>query len=288
MIAAQRIEFSSQAGQARVVVLEAAFDEVDVFGDIVFATGLIGQERLDHVLCHARAHQAREVGFDAVPQAAQGIRSALVERQVKVAQGLFDFFLRCFCPQRFGQLRGEFLRRGGMQFAALRATHIVHGAGFGGAGLFGAGVGEQRDQGEHQYVGGQRGDRGHVPTGVVQHVDHVQQRNVEALQIADQRQQHGHQPHQNPRQQAGDEAAAVGGRPVQNRQHARQELQRGHKRDDAEVGQVLLGAQQQVETVAGHDDCDDQRPACPFQPAVNVAFRRRLIQRQHQVVECHA
>jgi hypothetical protein len=144
-------------------------------------------------------------------------------------------------------LRGEFLGRGGVQFAALRATHVVHRAGFGGAGFFGAGVGEQRDQGEHQYVGRQRGDGRHVPAGVVQHVDHVQQRNVETLQVADQRQQHGHQPHQNPRQQAGDEAAAVGGRPVQHRQHAGQELQGGDKGDDAEVGQVLPGAQQQVE-----------------------------------------
>ncbi|MNP03010.1 hypothetical protein D3C76_948770 [compost metagenome] len=58
VIAAQGIEFGGQAGQARVVVLEAAFDEVDVFGDIVFAAGLVGQEGLDHVLGHARPHQA--------------------------------------------------------------------------------------------------------------------------------------------------------------------------------------------------------------------------------------
>jgi hypothetical protein len=117
-----------------------------------------------------------EVGFDAVAQAAQGVGPALVERQVEVAQGLLDFFLRGLGAQRLGQLRGEFLGRGGVQLAALRATHVVHRAGFGGAGFFGAGVGEQRDQGEHQYVGRQRGDGRHVPAGVVQHVDHVQQR----------------------------------------------------------------------------------------------------------------
>jgi len=50
----------------------------------------------------------------------------------------------------------------------------------------------------------------------------------------------------------------------------------------------LPGAQQQVETVAGHDDRDDQRAAGPFQPAVDIAFGRRLVQRQHQVIERHA
>ncbi|MCY1409256.1 hypothetical protein D9M71_245980 [compost metagenome] len=138
-----------------MVILEAAFDEVNVFSHVVFATCLVRQERLDHVLGHARPHQAGEVGFDAVTQAPQGIGSAFVEWQIKVAQCLFHFFLRRFCPQRFCKLRGELLGRGSVQFAALRAAHVIHGAGFGGAGLFGAGVGEQRDQGEHQYVGRQ-------------------------------------------------------------------------------------------------------------------------------------
>ncbi|MNO49970.1 hypothetical protein D3C76_403330 [compost metagenome] len=187
MIAAQGIELGGQAGQARVVILEAAFDEVNVFGDVVFAASLVRQERLDHVLGHARAHQAGEIGFDAVTQATQGIGAALVERQIEVAQCLFHFFLRRFCTQWLGQLRGELLGRGGVQFPTLRAANVIHSAGFGSAGLFGAGVGEQRDQREHQHVGRQRGNRRHVPAGVVQHVDHVQQRNVEALQVADQR-----------------------------------------------------------------------------------------------------
>ncbi|MNG12181.1 hypothetical protein D3C84_957770 [compost metagenome] len=97
-----------------MVVLEAAFDEVDVFGDIVFATGLIRQEGLDHVLGNARSHQAGEVGFDAVAQAAQGIRSAFVEGQIKITQRLLDFLLRGFGAQGFGQLRREFLWGGRM------------------------------------------------------------------------------------------------------------------------------------------------------------------------------
>ncbi len=127
-----------------------------------------------------------------------------------------------------------------------------------------------------------------MPTGVVQHVNHVQQGNVETLQIADQWQQHGHHPHHNPRQQAGDKAAPVGGRPVQHRKHAGQELQRGDESDDAEVGQILPGAEHQVEAETGHDDRDDQRPTRPLQPAIDVAFGRRLIERQHQVVQRHA
>ncbi len=271
-----------------MVILKPAFDEVDVFSDVVFAARLVGQERFHHVLRHAGAHQPGQVGFDSVAQAAQGVGAALVERQIEVAQRLFDFLLRGLGAQGLGQLRGELLGRGGMQLAALRAAHVVHRAGFGGAGFFRAGVGEQRDQGEHQHVGGQRGDRRHVPAGVVEHVDHVQQRDVETLQVADQRQQHGHQPHQNPGKQPGDKAAPIGRRPVQHRQHPRQELQGGDKRDDPQVGQVLPGAQQQVETVAGHDDRDDQRAAGPFQPAVDIAFGRRLVQRQHQVIERHA
>ncbi|MNX23913.1 hypothetical protein D3C86_539260 [compost metagenome] len=288
VVTTQGIEFGGQACEARVVILEAAFDEVDVFGHVVFAAGLVRQEGFHHVLGHARAHQAGEVGFDAVTQTAQGVRTAFVERQIKIAQGLLDFFLRSLGAQRFRQLCGEFLWRSGMQLTPLRATNVIHSAGFGSAGLFGTGVGEQRDQGEHQHVGSERSDGRHVPTGVVEHVNHVQQRDVETLQIADQRQQHGHYPDQNPRQQTGDKAATVGGRPVQHRQHPRQELQGCDKRDDAEVGQILLGAKHQVETETGHDDRDDQRAAGPLQPTVDVAFGRRLVERQNQVVQRHA
>ncbi|MDT4872672.1 hypothetical protein FQZ97_1078690 [compost metagenome] len=126
-----------------MVVLQPAFDEVDVLGDIVFAAGLVRQERFDHVLRDARPHQAREVGFDPVTQAAQGVRPALVERQIEIAQRLLDFLLRSLGAQGFGQLRGELLGRGRVQFTALRAAHVVHGAGFGSAGLLGTGVGEQ-------------------------------------------------------------------------------------------------------------------------------------------------
>jgi hypothetical protein len=68
-----------------VVVLKPAFDEVNIFGDVIFAAGFVGQERLDHVLGDAGTHQAREVGFDPITQAAQGVRATLVERQVEVA-----------------------------------------------------------------------------------------------------------------------------------------------------------------------------------------------------------
>ncbi|MND83751.1 hypothetical protein D3C80_756240 [compost metagenome] len=271
-----------------MVVFQATFDEMNVFGNVVITAGFVRQEGFDHVLGHAWAHQAGQVGFDAVAQAPQGIRATLVERQVEVAQGLFDFLLCGLGAQRLGQLRGEFLGRGRMQLTALRATYVIHGAGFGGADLLAAGIGEQRDQGEQQHVGRQRGDGRHVPAGVVEHIDHVQQRDVEALQVAQQRQQHGHHPHQGAGQQPGDETAAVGGGPVQHRQHARQELQGGDEGDDAQVGQALVVVLGQVEHEAGGDDGDDQRAAGPLQPTVDIAFGRGLVQRQHQVVERHA
>ncbi len=48
---------------------------------------------------------------------------------------------------------------------------------------------------------------------------------------------------------------------------------------------VALG---EVEHEAGGDDGHDQGPACPLQPAVDVALGRRLVQRQDQVIERHA
>ncbi|MNN75773.1 hypothetical protein D3C81_1920960 [compost metagenome] len=53
-----------------MVILEAAFDEVNVFGDVVFAAGLVRQEGFHHVLGNTGAHQAGQVGFDPVAQAA--------------------------------------------------------------------------------------------------------------------------------------------------------------------------------------------------------------------------
>ena len=127
-----------------------------------------------------------------------------------------------------------------------------------------------------------------MPAGIVQHIDHVQPRDIEPLEVADQREQHARHPHHDPCQQTGNKAAAVGSRPVQYREHARQKLQRGNKGHDTQVGQILLGAQQQVEAVAGHDDGNDQGATGPLQPAVDIAFGRRLIKRQHQVIEGHA
>ena len=60
------------------------------------------------------------------------------------------------------------------------------------------------------------------------------------------------------------------------------------KGDDAQVGQVLLGAEQQVEPVTGQDDGEDQAASGPFQPAVDVALAGGLIEQQHQMVEGHA
>ncbi|MNO89065.1 hypothetical protein D3C76_805370 [compost metagenome] len=127
-----------------------------------------------------------------------------------------------------------------------------------------------------------------MPAGIVQHIDHVQQRDVEALQVAEKRQQHGHHPHQGAGQQPGDETAAVGGWPVEHRQHPRQELQGGDEGDDAQVGQALVVVLAQVEHEAGGDDGDDQCTAGPLQPTVDVALGRRLVKRQHQVVQGHA
>ncbi|MCY1405653.1 hypothetical protein D9M71_208980 [compost metagenome] len=131
-----------------------------------------------------------------------------------------------------------------MQFTPLWSADIIDGAGFRCAFFFAAGVGEQRDEREHQYVNGQGGDGCHVPAGVVEHVDHVQQGNIEALQVAHQWQQHCHHPHGNSGQQAGDEAASVSRWPIQYRQNAGKELQGGDKGDDAQVGQILRGTEQ--------------------------------------------
>ena len=80
MIAAQGVEFGGETGEARVVVLEAVLDKVDVLGDVGFAASFIRQEGFDDVLGHAGAHQPGQVGLNAVAQAAQGIRAAFIER----------------------------------------------------------------------------------------------------------------------------------------------------------------------------------------------------------------
>ena len=80
MIAAQGVQFCGQAGQARVIVLQPAFDEGDVLGDVAVGTVLVGQEILDDVLGYAGAHQAGEIGFDTIAQAAQRVGAMLVER----------------------------------------------------------------------------------------------------------------------------------------------------------------------------------------------------------------
>src|SRR5690606_34202544 len=129
---------------------------------------------------------------------------------------------------------------------------------------------------------------GQMPTGVVEDVDEVEQRDIETIQVAHQRQQHGDYPDRYAGQQSDNVAAAVGGWPVEYRAHAGKELQRGYKGNDAQVGQVLLGAKQQIEAITGHDDGEDQTAARPFQPAVDVALGWRLIERQNQMVERHA
>ena len=93
---------------------------MDVFADVTAGGGLVRQKGFHHVLGDAWAHQSREVGFQTVAQAAQGVGAALVEGQVQVAQGLFDFLLSGDGAQGFGQLGGEVLRRVGQQFAPLR------------------------------------------------------------------------------------------------------------------------------------------------------------------------
>ena len=79
VIAAQGVQFRGEAGQARVIFLQPAFDEVDVLGDVAIGAVLVGQEILDDVLGHAGAHQAGEVGFDTVAQAAQRVGAMFVE-----------------------------------------------------------------------------------------------------------------------------------------------------------------------------------------------------------------
>ncbi|KAF1050966.1 MAG: hypothetical protein GAK43_02604 [Stenotrophomonas maltophilia] len=127
-----------------------------------------------------------------------------------------------------------------------------------------------------------------MPTGVVEHIQGVEDGQVEALHVHGQRQQHGRAPDQHTGDDPGDEAAPVSGRPVQYREHAGEELQGRDERHDAQGGQVLAGAEQEVETVAEQDDGGDQCAAGPLQPAIDVAFGRWLVERQHQVVEDHA
>ena len=127
-----------------------------------------------------------------------------------------------------------------------------------------------------------------MPAAVVEDVDDIQNRQVDALQIEQQRQQGGGQPDGDAHQQAGDKAAAIGGWPVQHREHAGKKLQGGDEGGDAQVGEVLFGAQEHIEAVASHDDGGDQQAPSPFQPAIDVALGGRLVQRQYQVVEDHA
>ena len=127
-----------------------------------------------------------------------------------------------------------------------------------------------------------------MPAAVVEDVDDIQNRQVDALQIEQQRQQGGGQPDGDAHQQAGDKAAAIGGWPVQHREHAGKKLQGGDEGGDAQVREVLFGAQEHIEAVASHDDGGYQQAPGPFQPAIDVALGGRLVQRQYQVVEDHA
>ncbi|MNP14035.1 hypothetical protein D3C76_1063450 [compost metagenome] len=127
-----------------------------------------------------------------------------------------------------------------------------------------------------------------MPVAFLDDIDGVPQGNLEALQVAQQRNQQGDGPHRHAGDHPGDEAAVVGALPVQHGQRAGEELQGGDEGNDAEVGQVVVRAEQGIEPVAGEDDGDDQYPPGPFQPAIDVAFGGRLVKRQDQVVEHHA
>ncbi len=188
MIAAQGVQLGGETGQARLVVFQAILDEVDVFGGIGLAFRLEWQKGLDDVLGDPRAHQAREVGLDAIAQPAQGIGAAFVIGQQQVGQGALDFLLRGLGAQRLGQLGREVLGRAGRQFAALRTADVVHRAGLGGALLFFAGFGEQRDQGEHQHVNGQRGHGGEVPVAGADAI--AEDADVQRIDVGHQRHEH--------------------------------------------------------------------------------------------------
>ena len=90
-----------------MVVLEAVFDKVDVFADVGFAAGFIWQERLDDVLDTLGPISPDRLASMRSRRRA-GHRAAFIERQMEVAQRLFDFVLGGFAPG-FGQLRGKLL-----------------------------------------------------------------------------------------------------------------------------------------------------------------------------------
>ena len=56
MVAAQRVQFSRQAGQPRMVVFKTVFDKVNVFGNVTLAREFERQEGFDDVLGYRRTH----------------------------------------------------------------------------------------------------------------------------------------------------------------------------------------------------------------------------------------
>ena len=81
-----------------------------------------------------------------------------------------------------------------------------------------------------------------------------QAEQLQAWQAGDQWQQQGDCPDGHAGNQAADEAAPIGLWPIEHRQGAGQKLYGSDEGGDAQVGQILLGTEQAIEAITGHDD----------------------------------
>lgn len=162
MVAAQAVELAGQAGEPGAIGFQAAFDKMDIIGGHLAAVA-VRQVAVDDVLGHRRAHQAGEVGLDAVAQPPQGIGPSVQRRQAEIGQRALHLALGDLVAQRAGQRLLELLAGGRHQRQALGTNHGINGAGFGGGPLALGGMGGQRDHDQGQGVAGQRDQRHHVP-----------------------------------------------------------------------------------------------------------------------------
>ncbi len=286
VVAAQAVELPGEAGQPGAVGLQAALDEVDVVGGLQ-AAAAIGQVAVDDVLGHRGAHQPREVGLDAIAQAAQRVGAPVQRREAQVGQRPVDLAAGDLLAEGAGQVVLELLAVAGDQRQALGPDHRVHRAGLRRGALAVGGGREQRDQDEGEDVGRQRDDRHHVPVRLAgQGLEAGRQQHL-GREVGEQRHPAAGEPHQHAGRQPADHALAVGPRPVEQGQQAGQALGHADEGGQPQGREVVVHPHQAIEEPAGEDHRADQGAPQPAQPVVEVRLVHRGVGDQHQVVEDH-
>ena len=282
----QGVQLGVPAPQFVAGMLQVFLQQAHGFGRLV--TGVQFQVVVDDEMGRLRADQSRQVALDAVTQADQLAGAGLVFVDVQVAQGLGHFAFCGGLAELMGEVAGEIGgRRGG--YAADRQGYGFGATGLGRAPLRLRLAAKQRAHYEEQHIGRQGPEGGEGPG--------VPALGVFGQQTADLRAdpggllQDGHQQHQEPDEAAGhqsaEKAGAGGPAPEQGADDAGQELGYGHEGDQAQFHQALGVFQQQVETVARHDDEHDEDAPGPQQPAVQIGARIRVMGGQNQVVQAH-